>query len=145
MLCTLQVLVTCHSDGRVCVLDAASGEAVARLQAGGAQTVRCAPGNKLVTLGGGLLACYDLRLLASSPSAGPADKPWGACASASRAACAHCACRVLWSGVLAPVPGSLAVPARGSVVAVQDREYSTMQLYDLTGAETGYMAVACHR
>ena len=127
----LQVLVTCHSDGTVRVLDAASGQVIAALQTGGLSQARCAPGCKLVVQRGrGDMICLDLRLASASPSLQLV--PW---VGGSQ----RC---VLWSsypqgvqGRAETAPWSLAVPARGSVVAGQERGHSTMHLFDLaTGA-----------
>ena len=129
----LQVLVTCHSDGTVRVLDAASGQVIAALQTGGLSQARCAPGHKLVVQRGrGDMMCLDLRLASQSPSMQLVPGPVGS----------RC---VLWSsyphgvqGRAETAPWSLAVPARGSVVAGQERGHSTMHLFDLdTGAREG--------
>ena len=132
-----QVLVTCHSDGMVHMLDAASGEVVAALLTeGGRPQARCAPGGKLVIQrDGGDVMCLDMRLASASPSV--QVMPWAA---------RRC---VLWStfprgvqGRAKTAPFSLAVPARGSVVAAQERSRSTMHLFDLaTGARRGQVRV----
>ena len=129
----LQVLVTCHSDATVRVLDAASGQVIAALQTGGLSKARCAPGSMLVVQRGrGDMMCLDLRLASQSPRI--QYVPW---LVGSR-------CK-LWSSYPQGVQGrgetapwSLAVPARGSVVAAQERGHSTMHLFDLaTGAREG--------
>lgn len=130
----LQVLVTCHSDGTVRMLDAANGQVIAALQTGGLSQARCAPGGKLIVQRGrGDMICLDLRLVSASPSLQLV--PWGGGSQ-------RC---VLWSsypqgvqGRAETAPWSLAVPARGSVVAGQERGHSTMHLFDLaTGAREG--------
>ena len=149
--------MTCHQDGTTCVLDATVGAVVGRVKCGHAPIASCGPGVELVTSVpyGGVLACHDMRMLGSGPpadSAATVNMMDGDSLSLSspgrRGACAvRKVPGLVWArqeDALRGDGGSVAVPARGSVVAVQQRRHG-LHLFDLaTGKRSRWQLAPPH-
>lgn len=148
--------MTCHQDGTTCVLDATAGAVVGRVKCGHAPVASCGPGGELVTSVpfGGILACHDMRMLGSGPPADSAATVYmdgGSLSLSSPGRRGACAVRkvpgLVWArqeDALRGDGGSVAVPARGSVVAFQQRLHG-LHLFDLaTGARLRWQLAPPH-